>query len=78
MLNPFEYSIITLEEAKKLVQFIEKTTSTPSLSKNYLKMQELGILSIYDELRMFINNCNHYEDYLRYFDSKDYKRSDEE
>ena len=77
MLNSFQFSIIRLEEAKKLIEFIEKVTATKGLSRNYEKMGKEGIIEVYNELREFVDSSTHYENYLKYFDSNDYKRSDE-
>lgn len=57
---PHEWAVLTVTEAKKLVEFIDKMTAG-----NYQRMNELGVLSIYSQLRSFVANSKHYEQTLR-------------
>lgn len=61
MLLPFDWAVITLNEAKILVDFIEKSTATPKIPINYEKMSKVNILEMYDKLKHFITNSQHYK-----------------
>ena len=65
MLLPFEFAVITVQEARLLMEFIEKQTATKSISKNYEKMQKLGVMEMYDKLCSFVGSADHYEHELR-------------
>jgi hypothetical protein len=69
MLLPFDFAVITAAEAKLLMEFIEKQTATKSLSRNYDKMQKLGVLELYNKLREFVEAAHHYEWQLRGLDT---------
>ncbi len=65
MLLPFDFAVITTAEARLLMEFIEKQTATKGDSRNYGKMQKLGVLEIYNKLREFVEAAHHYEWQLR-------------
>ncbi len=77
MLLPHQWSILTIEDAKLLVDFIEKSTATKGLSRNYDKIGKMGILQVYNRLREFIDNHDHYECQVRYLDTSDFVRDHE-
>lgn len=60
MLLPFDFAIITVEEANQLIAFIEKMTATKGDPRNYGKMIKLGVMELYDKLRTFVGNSHHY------------------
>lgn len=68
MLLPFQFSILTLEEAKLLISFIEKSTATKTHNRNYDKICKMGILDMYNKLRDFVEEATHYDGQLKYFD----------
>lgn len=74
MLLPHEYTLLTVEEAKELIKYIEISTATKCNDKNYDKMGKAGILDMYDKLRMFVENSKQWEK-LRYFDPDEYERA---
>jgi len=76
VLNPFEFAVITVDEARHLMKFIEESTGTPSMPRNYDKMGKRGVLQIYNSLRQFVEKVDHYRDNLEYFDPSSYQRSD--
>lgn len=70
MLMPFEWAVITVEEARILKKFIEASTATKAYPVNYKKIEEAGMQIMYDKLSMFISEHEHYEGQLRYFYDK--------
>ncbi len=69
MLLPFDFAVLTKEEAKLLKEFIEKMTATKNNTRNYEKMQKLGIMLIYDKLREFVESSDHYQHSIRNLDT---------
>jgi len=69
MLLPFDFAVITTAEARQLMEFVEKQTGTKTNTRNYEKMQKLGVLEIYNKLREFVEAANHYEWQLRSIDT---------
>jgi len=67
MLLPFEFGIITIEDASLLKTFIEKQTATKAYPVNYKKMQEEGVMNIYEKLIDFIYSHEHYLGKLKYY-----------
>jgi hypothetical protein len=61
MLTQFQFGIITPDEARLLVHFIEKMTAAEGLTVNYKKMQELGVMSIHTDLKRLIDEYDHYQ-----------------
>ena len=61
MLMPFEWAVLTIEEAKLLMNYIEKSTSSKTIPRRYEKMQELGLLEIYNKLREFVELHTHHQ-----------------
>jgi hypothetical protein len=70
MLQPFDFAIINIDEAKLLLDFIRKQTATKHIDKNYEKMQKLGVLEIHSMLESFVYNHAHYEK-IKNFDPYD-------
>lgn len=64
---PFEWTVLDLKTAEQLVDFIEKATAIEGLPRNYQRMQEMGILKTYNEIREFVEAANHYKNNLLYF-----------
>ena len=54
MLMPFEWACLTVQEARLLMQYIEKSTGTKTMPRYYEKMQKHGMLEIYNKLREFV------------------------
>lgn len=54
MLMPNEWAVITIQEARLLMEYIEKSTSSKTMPRRYEKMQEVGMLPIYEKLREFV------------------------
>lgn len=54
MLMPFEWAVITVEEARLLMEYIEKSTSSKMVPRRYEKIQEVGLYPIYEKLREFV------------------------
>lgn len=77
MLLPFEFVILTLEDAQKLVNYIETSTATVTNLKNTNKMIKLGVYDIYMKLEEFVRQSKHYKDNLCWFLPDDYLRKDE-
>lgn len=73
MLLPFDFAVLTSDEASILFEFIEKATETKACPKNYKKMQELGIHDIYVNLREFLEMRHSYCNNLRYLNPDDYQ-----
>jgi len=67
---------LTFDEAKLLMEFIEKSTATKGLTRNYEKMQKAGVMEIYNRLREFVEQKVHYEDQIRYLDTSRYVTDD--
>jgi len=76
MLTPFQWAVLTVEDARLLMQYIEKTTATKSQPRNYDKMQKAGMLEVYNRLREFVELNTHFENTLRYLDTSDFERRD--
>lgn len=74
MLLPFQMGVITVEEARLLMTFIETSTATKGQSRNYDKMQKAGVLEIYNKLRELVEFHDHYEGQIRYLDTYDLVR----
>ncbi len=70
MLLPFQWAVITLQESKLLMKFIEESTSTKSDPKNYAKMQKSGVLEVYNALREFVESSCNYDGNLRYLEDR--------
>ena len=51
---PFEWAVLTVQEARLLMTYIEKSTATKTMPKRYDKMQQFGVLPIYEKLRDFV------------------------
>jgi len=58
---PFDWAVLSIEEAKLLMEYIEKSTATKTQKKYYEKIQRLGILPIYQKLREFVELHNQYK-----------------
>lgn len=58
MILPSNVAMITVGEARDLMKFIEKSTSTKTIPVNYKKMHEAGVADIYESLRCFVENYN--------------------
>lgn len=54
MLMPFEWAVITIQEARLLMEYIEKSTSSKTMPRRYEKIQEAGMLPVYEKLREFV------------------------
>ena len=76
MLLPFEFAILTVEEAKLLKKFIEESTATKAFPKNYMKMGSAGVLELYRKLEEFLHDRQQWNDRLRYFDPNDFAPAD--
>ena len=74
MLLPFNWSLLTLDEARQLVDYIEKSTATNGQSRNYDKMTKVGVMDIYSKLREFVEAADHYEANIRYLNTDDFER----
>jgi len=61
MIMPFDWAVLTIEEAKLLMEYIEKSTATKTQPKYYEKIQRLGMLPIYEKLREFVELNSHYQ-----------------
>lgn len=61
MLLPFQWAILTVEEARLLVEYIEKSTATKTMPRYYEKTQKVGMLQIYEKLREFVEVNAQYE-----------------
>ena len=77
MLLPFQWAVLTIEEAKLMLDYIEKTTASKGLSRNYHKMQKVGMLETYNKLREFIESAAHYDEYLRPLDPYSFQTKDD-
>lgn len=64
MLLPFDFAVIDVKEAEQLIEFIEKTTATKKVQKNYAKIESFGMMKIYEKLIEFVHNSNHYKQEL--------------
>lgn len=69
MLQPFEFAILTQQDAEILVEFIIKQTASKSSPINYKKMGELKVLNIYEQLMNFIESKRQYDNNLKSLDS---------
>lgn len=67
MLLPFQWAVLTVEEAKLLIAYIETSTATKTIKRNYDKIKKAGMMEIYDKLRTFIIDSDNYEYNLRHF-----------
>lgn len=54
MLMPFEWAVLTVQEARQLMEYIEKSTATKSMPRNYDKIYKAGMNEIYEKLRQFV------------------------
>ena len=68
MLLPFEWAILTLEEAKLMKDYIQKSTARKGLSVDYKRIHEAGLSGIWEKLEEFINQAEHYRHQLKDFD----------
>ncbi len=66
---PFQWTVLTVVDAKMLVDYIEKSTAIPGNQKNYHKIGEKGMLPIYNQLREFVEQADHYEGQLKNLDT---------
>jgi hypothetical protein len=73
MLMPFDWAVLTVEDARLLRGFIQKVTGTPAQPKNYKKMQDAGVLDIYHKLDEFVEARDHYQNDLRRLDPNDFE-----
>lgn len=62
MLMPNEWAVITVQEARLLMEYIEKSTSSKTMPRRYDKMQEVGMLPIYEKLREFVELNKQYQE----------------
>lgn len=69
MLLPFEWAVLTVQEARQLMEYIEKSTATKTMPRNYDKIHKAGLTDIYDKLRQFVEANAQYEINLRYLDT---------
>lgn len=76
MLLPFDFALLTVEEARLLIKFIERQTATKSNSKNYEKMTKLGVMEIYRKLEEFTLASDHYNYDLRCLETSRIKMED--
>lgn len=76
MLLPFEWTVLTVEDAKLIIEFIEKSTATKGLSKNYDKMQKAGVMEIHGKLSEFVDMNIHYHNELKNLDTFDFQKKD--
>ena len=67
---PFEWAVLTVQEARLLMEYIEKTTATKGLSRNYDKIYKAGMADIYSKLREFVE-ANHQYHNLHNLDTCD-------
>ena len=61
MLMPFDWAVLTVQEAKLLMEYIEKSTATKTQPRFYEKIQKLDMLPIYEKLREFVELHNQYQ-----------------
>ena len=54
MLLPFEWTVLSVQEARLLMEYIENSTSSKTMPKRYDKIQQVGMLPIYEKLREFV------------------------
>lgn len=73
MLQPFDWAVLTKEEAVILIAFIDKTLG----ARNYKALQEAGMMQIYSALKKFVEQSDHYEHHVSDFQPSDYKRNDD-
>jgi hypothetical protein len=59
---PNEWAVITVQEARLLMEYIEKSTSSKTMPRRYDKMQEVGMLPIYEKLREFVELNKQYQE----------------
>ena len=76
MLMPFEWAVLTVEEASELSAFIEKMTATPTQPINFKKMQDLGIYDMYNKLRHLVDQAAHYQRNLESLNPDDFASYD--
>ena len=78
MLLPHQWAVLTVEEAKALKVFIEKSTATKR-EKIYLKkIKDQNIFELWNKLREFIENYEQYEYILRHLDTSEFAPEDHE
>jgi hypothetical protein len=77
MLTPFQWVVLTVEEARKLQDYIERSTATKGLAVNY-EILKVGMLEIYSKLAEFVEMSDHYGANLRDFNPDDFAREDYE
>lgn len=73
MLLPFQWAVLTVEEARLLMSYIESSTATKSQFKNYDKMQKAGMLQVYEKLREFVETSVQWEGNLRWLDPNNFE-----
>lgn len=61
MLMPFEWAVLTVQEARLLMEYIEKSTSSKTMPRRYDKIQEAGMLPVYEKLREFVELRQQYQ-----------------
>jgi hypothetical protein len=58
---PFEWAVLTVQEARLLMEYIEKSTSSKTMPRRYDKIQEAGMLPVYEKLREFVELRQQYQ-----------------
>lgn len=58
MLMQFECAILTLEDARILVEFIQKSTASKSIPVNYNKIDKSSVADLYYKLSRFLEANN--------------------
>jgi len=61
MLLPLEFAILSVQEARQLVEYIEKSTASKTMPIRYDKIQQVGMLDIYMRLREFVELHKQYQ-----------------
>ncbi|MDE2095688.1 MAG: hypothetical protein KGL39_00395 [Patescibacteria group bacterium] len=72
MLLPFEWAVLTMEEAHLLKEYIEKTTAIKGLPVNYKGMTKVGMREIHSKLCEFVRASTNYMVNLQFFNPDDY------
>lgn len=77
MLLPFQFAILTREDAKVLTDYLLKSVGAKASESKWKKLQELGISEIYSKLEEFLSMSYHYDNELHSLDSSDFQRKEE-
>lgn len=64
MLGPFEYVILTINDAEKIRDYILRTTAVDGLDKNYKNISKVGLMDIYTELTEALIKKEKFEDLI--------------